>query len=371
MPSHFPDGLPAVLSATVAQIQRRLPARGEISARVGSRVEPDDAIGQALQVPPAQFIDVAGALGIEPQDVPRRIRKRIGERVMAQQPIAKRGSRKAIAPATGTISAIDGETGFVVLAPEPATTTISAGVRGYVADADPGRGATIETAAAVVQGVFGIGGEQFGVLRLLVTDRGDMITPEMINAQSAYAIIIGGAGITAEALRKAQQEQVRGVIVGGIDQAEVRDFLGDAMPPDWYSYGHSDALATITPTVLVTEGFGARPMAEPLFDLLTRYDRQEAFLDGATTLWPPLRRPRVVIPLPRLQSGQSTVTHQELQIGSIVRCVDERHLGAVGRVTALAPLSRLASGVRTATATVQISESEQIILPQTALEIIG
>jgi hypothetical protein len=64
-------------------------------------------------------------------------------------------------------------------------------------------------------------------------------------------------------------------------------------------------------------------------------------------------------------------TPQDLQVGAIVRCVDERHLGAVGRVAALAPLGRLASGVRTATATVQISETEQIVLPQTAIERIG
>lgn len=371
MPSHFPDGLPPVVPATVAQIHRRLPARGEISARVGSRVEPDDQIGQAQISPPAVFLDAAMALDVEPQDVPRRVRRKIGERVTPQQPIAKRGSRKLIAPAAGTISAIDGETGFVVITRDPTSITMTAAVRGYVADIEPGRSALIETPAAVIQGAFGIGGEQFGVLRLLVTDRHDPITPDLIDARSAYAIIIGGAGITAEALRKAQQEQVRGVIVGSIDQAEIKAFLGDQMPRDWYAYGHTDLLRAVTPTVLVTEGFGSHSMAEPLFDLLTRYDRQEAFLDGTTTIWPAARRPRLVVPLPRLQGGQAAATPSDLEVGAIVRCVDERHLGAIGRVTALMSLGRLPCGVRTATATVQISETQQIVLPQTALERIG
>ena len=52
MPSHFPNGLSAVLPTTVAQIFRRLPAHGEVVARVGSRVEPDDLIGQATVSPP-------------------------------------------------------------------------------------------------------------------------------------------------------------------------------------------------------------------------------------------------------------------------------------------------------------------------------
>lgn len=369
MPSHFPDGLPAVLPATVAQIHRRLPAHGDITVRVGSRVEPDDAIGQANVSPPAVFINVAAALDIAPHDVPRRVKRKLGEHVTPQQVLAKRGGRKCSPPVAGTLSVVDGETGVVVITPDPVTTTLAASVRGYVADVTPGSGVLIETAAAVIQGVFGIGGDQFGVLRLLVTDRHDPITPDMIDARSAYAIIIGGAGITAEALRKAQQEQVRGVIVGGIEQAEVRSFLGAAQPGDWYSYGQAGTLPT--PTVLVTEGFGAHAMAEPIFDLLTRYDRQEAFLDGSTTLVPPIQRPRLVIPLPRLQGGQVAAAPQELAVGTIVRLVDERHLGQIGRIVALSGSGQLASGLRTATATVQISESERIVLPQTAVEAIG
>lgn len=373
MPSHFPDGLPAVLPATVAQIQRRLPAAGDVLVRVGSRVEPDDLIGQATVKQPPILIDVAQALGIEPQDVPRRVKRKVGEHVTPQQVLAKRGSRKCSAPVAGTLSAVDAETGIAAITPDPLTTTLSASVRGYVADVMPGHGALIETAAAVIQGIFGVGGEQFGVLRLLVTDRHDLITPEMIDARSAYAIIIGGAGITAEALRKAQQEQVRGVIVGGIMQSELRGFLGAALPEDWYRYGQPGAgpSPSATPTVLITEGFGLQPMAEPIFDLLTRYDRQEAFLDGATTLVPPLQRPRLVIPLPRLQSGQAAADPPKLAVGAVVRLVDERHLGSIGRVTALSASGQLTSGVRTATATVQVSETERIILPQTAIEVIG
>lgn len=375
MPGHFPDGLPAVLPATVAQISRQLPAGGEIVARVGSRVEPDDLIGQTIVTPPAMLIDAAAALAVEPQDVPRRVKRKIGERVAAQQVLGKRGGRKCLAPVAGTISAIDPHTGFVVLQPDPVNVTMSASVRGYVADVQPGRSALIETAAAVIQGVFGIGGEQFGVLRLVVTDRHDMITPDLIDARSAYAIIIGGAGITAEALRKAQQEQVRGVIVGGIDEAEARAFVGGiTRMSDWYAYGDRDHTTAGQPTVLVTEGFGLRPMAEPLFELLTRYDRQEAFLDGTTSLTPPLRRPRLVIPLPRLQGGQAPQSPRGLAVGSVVRLVDEAHLGQIGRVVALggaASAKGLPSGVRAATATVQIGEAEQIVLPQTAVEVIG
>ena len=93
----------------------------------------------------------------------------------------------------------------------------------------PQRAVTIATPAAVVQGVAGFGGEQWGVLRLLVTDPADLITPEMIDARSAFSILIGGAGITADALRKAQREQVKGIVVGGIEADELRAFWGDRL----------------------------------------------------------------------------------------------------------------------------------------------
>ncbi len=378
MPSRFPNGLPAVLPTTVAQIFRGLPAQGDVVVRVGSRVEPDDVIGQAAVTPPAVFLDVATALGIDPQDVPRRVKHKVGARVAAQQVLAKRGNRRCFVPMAGTLSAIDGETGLVVIAPEPVTVNVTASVRGYVADITPGRGALIETAAAVIQGIFGLGGEQFGVLRLLVTDRHDIITPEMIDARSAYSIVIGGAGITLEALQKAQQEQVRGVIVGGIAHAAAQAFaqsalgsLAVARPTGWYAFGQHNESITQRPTLLVTEGFGTHPMAEPLFELLTHYDRQEAFLDGSTSLLPPLRRPRVVIPLPRLQGGDDRAASRALQPGTVVRLVDEKHLGMVGRVTVLNEHGQLTSGLRTTTATVQISETEQLVLPETALEVIG
>ena len=370
MPSHFPDGLPAVLPATVAQIQRRLPAAGDITVRVGSRIEPDDVIGQATVPQPAIFIDVARTLGFAAQAIPRSMKRKVGERVNPQQVLAKRRRKKCMAAQAGTLSAIDAETGFAIITPDPINVTLPASVRGYVVDVTPGRSALIETPAAVIQGVFGIGGEQFGVMRLLVTDRHDIITPDMIDARSAYALIIGGAGITAEALRKAQQEQVRGVIVGSIDEGEVRAFLGMSAG-DWYAYGQERSATPPTPTVLVTEGFGAHPMAEPLFDLLTRYDRQEAFLDGTTSLMSPVERPRLVIPLPRLQAGQDAAQPQDLRVGAVVRLVDERHLGLIGRVQALSANGQLPSGVRTATATVQVSESERVVLPQTAIEVIG
>ncbi|MBA3948182.1 MAG: hypothetical protein H0X37_26980 [Herpetosiphonaceae bacterium] len=374
MPATFPDGMPAISPTTVAQILRRLPTSGEIRVRPGSRIEPDDLVGQCSIQRPPLLLDIAGVLAIQPKDLPRRMKAKVGAHVAFRDMLARRGRKMVLAPANGMITDVDATTGFIMLAPDPEPTSVSAGIRGYVAAVDGQRSATIETAAAVIQGMFGVGAEQWGLLRLLATDPGDVITAEMIDARCAYAIIIGGAGITAEALQKAQTEQVKGVIVGSIAAVELRQFLGSQWHGDWQRALSEGALAMPSPeapTLLLTEGFGATPMSRPIFDLLTRFDRQEAFLQAQTRLNYPEQRPRLIIPIQRIPGGEAAPPPlPTLRQGSVVRVEDEVHRGMVGKVIALSEGGRLPSGVRTAIATVQVGAEERIMVPQSTLQVI-
>ena len=375
MPRRFPDGLPAVLPATIARIERRLPSEGEILVRLGSHVEPDDLIGQcSIQGDPVA-LDVAGALGIEPRDLRRRMRRQPGDEIAFHDILAGRRSWSFLAPFSGTLAAVDETTGFVVLVPAPIPASVTAMIRGQVVALEPARSATIGTVAAVVQGAVGFGGEQWGVLHLLTTDPAAIITPEMIDAESAFTLVAGGAGITADALRKAQEEQVKGVIVGGIDAGELRDFWGGHFDGNWsqvLQMGGPIPMADDAPTILITEGFGHHPISRPIFDVLAQLDGLEAHLDGTTRLATPQSRPRMVVPLaesPEVIAG--TAPPSRLQAGTLVRLLDEAHLGSIGRVESVHAQARLPSGVRTATAVVQIDEGERVVLPQLALEVIG
>lgn len=374
MPAVFPNGLPAVLPATVAQIERRLPAPGEIKVRMGNRVEPEDLVGKSNVQPLPLLLDIAGTLGVEPRELPRRMKAGLNQHVAFRDVLARKGRRSILAPTHGTIIEIDKLTGFIRLKPDPVPADITAAVRGYVAALEPDRSVVIETAAAVVQGMLGFGPEQWGLLRLVVTDRHDPITPDMLDARSAYSLVIGGSGITAEALRKAQQEQVKGIIVGSIEARELRDFLGPRWTGDWHDMLQHGLLLPPShdaPTLLVTEGVGCVPMSQPIFDLLTRFDRQEALLQGHTQLGLPAQRPRLVIPLQRLPGGEATSPPAlTIQPGAIVRLHTVQQHGLIGKVVAVAPRGRLASGVRTATAMVQIGADERVLVPQAALDVI-
>lgn len=381
MSLYIPTGTPPLIVSAMARIERRLPQPGEVLVRAGQRVEPEEVVARAFLPGTPQIVNLARALMIAPALVERAMRREVGNKVAQGEVLARSsriGGRTCLAPASGIITAVDGETGYVTIAPDPVAYELQATVRGLVMDVLPYEGVRIETPAAQVYGVFGLGSERSGVLRLLVTDPAEPITPEMVDARSAYAIIMGGSGITAAALRRAVQEQVRGVIVGGIDEAELRAFLGWTSADSWRTGAGTWRLPAgpenqpFDLTLVVTEGFGTHPMSPPLFELLASHDRQEALVEGMTRLRGPMQRPRVVIPLSTRTPGIQLESPRPIpRPGASVRMLDGEHLGQVGQVRSLAPARRLASRVRTAAVEVALEDGTIVLLPRSAVEVLN
>src|SRR5262249_22733009 len=326
--------------------------------------------------------NMARALQIAPSLVERAMVREVGNKVAQGEVLARSsrvGGRVCISPVSGKIEAVDSETGYVTVSPDPAVYELQATVRGLVMDVIPNQGVRIETPAAQVYGAFGFGPERSGVLQLQVTDPAEPILLDKITAKSAYAIMIGGSGISAAALRRAVKEQVRGVIVGGIDEAELRAFLGWNSVGDWRAENGTWQIPFNAPgqqyelTLVVTEGFGAQPMSTPLFDLLAAHDRQEALIEGLTRLRGPMQRPRVVIPLSSRTSGvQLEPPRPQLRPGASVRLLDGTRLGQVGPVRAGSSAPRgLPSRVRALVVDVALEDGTTLLVPRTDVEVLS
>lgn len=378
MSLYVPTGTPPLIAGALARIDRRLPHPGEVVVRAGQRVEHDDIVARAYVPAAPQIVNLARELLIPPSRVERALRREVGATVTQGDILARSsrfGGRTCLAPVSGVIAGVDNETGYVTIVPDPVLYELYATVRGVVMEVMPYEGVRIETPAAQAYGVFGMGAGQSGVLRLLVTDPAEPITPEMINPRSAYALVIGGSGISAAALQRAVQEQVRGVIVGGIDEAELRAFLGleqytlwEAGASDWSLPGQAIQAAPLT--IIVTEGFGNRPMSAPLFELLASHHGKEALVEGATQLGGIGRRPRVVIPLSARTAGlQIEAPRAAVRPGAMVRLLHQAHLGQIGRVRSVSSAPRrLASRVRAMTADVVLEDGTVVTAATTATE---
>jgi len=345
MTLHFPDGLPPVLPITIAQVRRRLPEGSQVVLGPGNRVAPGDVVARPPVAAPVT-VDVAAALHLSPASAISKLHIRPGERVVAQQLLARHRGRVCRAPADGTVAAVDSERGSITLIREQQAPSLVAGLRGYIAAVRPGREMLIETGAAVVRCPFGLGGEAYGRLRV-VGEREQALSEAAVDARSGGAIVAGGTA-TAEVLRKARDTGAIGVVLGGIDAGELAAFL-DCEPDALL-----DAVARYAgpPALLLSGGFGVAAMDQASWEVLQAYDRHEALLDAGST------PARLVVPLPRLPGGVAPLPPTAARPGMRVRLVDEPHLGAIGTLVALHGQARFPSGVRCAAATVRLGERD-------------
>lgn len=405
MSLYNPEGTSPIVASAVVQVERHLPHPGEVLVRVGSRVEPEDIVARAFVPAPPQVLNVAQILSVPASQIDTVMRYSLGAKVNRGDVLADSGSligRNCTAPISGVITTIDTGTGYITIAPDPLEFALQASLRGVVMEVRPYRGVVIETPAAQVYGAFGVGSERVGVLRLLVTDPSEVVTPDAIDVRSAYSILICGAGITAESLRKAVESQVRGIIVGGIEEQEVRSFLGWARSGNRQREtpvlvrGRRDAQssATLTQahvwhtgvdswhfpvaqsdpglTILVTEGFGVCPMSQPVFDILSSRDRQEALIEGTTRLRSVARRPRIILPFARVGGGQIETPRPELIPGVTVRLLDRTHFGQVARVVAVSSVPRrLESGIRAPAVEVVQDDAPPFWIPRSTVEVLA
>ncbi len=352
MSLYYPTPEPPIAANVLVRKERRLPVAGDVLVRVGSRVEPDDTVAQALLPDPPITLNLAALLGTRPRGLTKRLAKPIGATLEAGDVIISRrqGLRSVPvkSPVAGTLRSYDESTGEAIIQPGGTMFSLPAHLRGLITEQIPYRGVFIETPAAVVRGILGLGGEQHGVLKVAVSDENEELLPDQIDPRLTYAVVLGGSTTTAAALQKAIENGVRAIIIGSIMESELRAFLGYLDGLHGWELGRTGWMfpppvpAAVLPpppklTLIITEGFGRVPMTRRAFELLAAYDSQEVAVDGTTRLRNGLARPEVIVPLGRTTAVRPpSKLAAPVVVGSTVRLLDPKHLGTVTKVIALA-----------------------------------
>lgn len=382
MTVYYPTYKPLVNPLTMVTQVLALPMAGEVLKRVGNRVEPDEVVARTLVPARGRRFAVAQALGIADKALAAAVLEEDGTDVEAGDVLVRVGRlrpRLWRAPVAGTLSLAEVEQGYLVIIPDSENYELRVHIKGFVVAVEPYRSLTIQTPAALVQGVFGFGGEQHGVLRAAVTGAGDELLPEMLDERSALSILIGGGPVGAAALARAVELRVRGLIVGSITAEALQTFLGFAGDAAWDVGGCGWAFPPATAgrnlTLMVTEGLGNRPMNGPAFELLTSYDGSEAALSGQTWLHGPERcRPQVIIPLTRADPAAMPpeADAERLGVGVAVRLLSDDLLGQVGIVVGFPRrMQALGCGARYHVAEVRLTDGRTVLVPLENLEVLG
>lgn len=332
-----------------------MPAGGRIIARRGQQVNPADVVAEAMVRPEHLLLDVGRGLGLPANEADHYIQRRAGDEVGEGDVIAGPvgiARRVVRTPRAGTVVVAGG--GQVLLELEGIYTELKAGYSGVVADIVGERGVVIEAVGSLIQGMWGNGKINYGLLKVLAHAPDETVTNAMMDVSLRGSVVMAGYCDDERVLTSAEELPVRGMILASMDSSLV-----------------TNALKVSYPIVLV-EGFGNIPMSQDAFTILTSSSMREVSVNAEP--WDRIAntRPEVVVALPNGIQPVTPTDSAAFAVGQTVRVVSPPYKSMLGTLTNLLPgQSILPSGVRAQAAGVHLHNGDTVQVPLANLEIIG
>ncbi|MDI6808868.1 MAG: hypothetical protein QME66_07805 [Candidatus Eisenbacteria bacterium] len=363
-----------VTRSVLLRRERKLPLKGKVLVKLGDKVTAETDVASTELPGQVETVNLSNILGLPPADVGGCLLVKMGDHLKNGQVIARSksffGLFKSEAKATCecTLEAVSDITGQAILRQPPIPVKVTAYIDGKVCAVKAEEGVTVEAFGSFIQGIFGVGGETAGQIHFAAQAPDDALTDSEIGNDVDRKIVVGGSIVTYSAIERARERGAKAIIVGGLDDKDLRTFLG-------YDLG-----VAITGseekgiTIIITEGFGRMPMAERTFGLLKELSGKKASATGATQIRAGVLRPEIVVPFDG--AGEKDIaslpSSQGLSLGSVVRVIRQPDFGKIGKVTSLPPeLRTLETESKVRVLELEFASGEKVILPRANVEIIG
>jgi hypothetical protein len=344
-----------ILPLTTIVRERVLPVAGKVNAHVNQRVSPTDVVAEANFAREHILLDVARTFGVTPVAADKMIKVNEGDRLKQGALVAESGGiipRSIKAPRAGRVMVCGG--GQVLMEVGDARIELRAGLPGVVTRIIPERGVVIRTAGALIQGVWGNGRIDNGLMASLIEKPDEVLTADRFDVSLRGSVILGGHVRDVDTLHAAAELPVRGLIISSILSSLLQNAVQARFP------------------ILVLEGFGAMPMNSAAFKLLTTNNKREVTVNAEHFDRYSGNRPEVIIPLPVSSEPEEPNDYEMFAVGQQVRMRRAPHAGMIGSITDLpAGLSLLPSGLRAPAAQVKLENGESVLAPLVNLEVVG
>ncbi|UCD45230.1 MAG: hypothetical protein JSV27_01655 [Candidatus Bathyarchaeota archaeon] len=359
---------------TLVTKRRLLPIAGEVLVQENEEVVHDTIIARTFVPGDIEMIPLFYILGVEPYSLPDAVLKKEGDIINEGELLAISKSffglfkTEYVSEITGTIELISDATGMVGIRHLPIPINLDAYISGKVTEIIPKQGVEIaHMHATFVQGIFGVGGENHGEI-LIIAEPEEELTLRHIGNDCNGKIIVGGSQVTAEVLNKAQEENTKGIVTGGIRRVDLTKFLGYEMGVA--ITGHEE----IDITCLITEGFGKMAMAKHTYELLKSCEGKLASINGATQIRAGVIRPEIIIPMEKSEIDSSKVEDDVLADGMYpgtrVRIIRRPYFGAIGTIKNLPPeLQKIETESLVRVMTIQLDDNRVVTVPRANVEI--
>jgi hypothetical protein len=344
-----------ILPLTTVRRERVLPVPGRVTVRMEQKVNPLDVVAEANFGGKHLLIDAGRELGLPPKEAQRLIQVKAGDMLSQGDVIARKaglGLQIVHAPSSGRIILVGA--GKVLMEIGTNAFELRAGIPGIVTRQIPERGVEIMFNGALIQGVWGNGEMNIGLMLPVLSSPEEPLVAQKLDVSLRGSVLLAGTCNDPAALQTAGELPVRGIILGSMSPALIPMALQLHYP------------------IIVVDGFGQRPLNGAAYKLLTTNAKRETTLNAEVFDRLAGTRPEIFIPLPVTQEPPMPREMETFAPDQAVRLTRDPHAGMVGTLVNLRPgLVTVASGLRVAAGDVRLDSGEQVLIPLANLEILG
>jgi hypothetical protein len=229
---------------------------------------------------------------------------------------------------------------------------LKAALSGTVASLIPDRGVIVEATGALIQGVWGNGGIDSGLMNVLANEATHTLTADQLDVSYRGSVILAGHVASSEVIKSAAELPLRGLILS-------------SMQPSLLPLARKVSIP-----ILLLEGFGFHPINPVAFKLLSTNMQRDVVVNAEPWDIYAGTRPEVTIPLPSAGEVSLPKDTDYFSPGQKVRVIRAPYLGEIGTLQELREMASFPSGVRAGAAEVRLGNGNVAMLPLTNLDVL-
>jgi len=341
---------------TLIQRERVLPVSGQVIARQGQAVSPNDVVAECILAPRYFMLNIAEGLNLTPERADKLLQCQKGDNVSKGDMIAGPAGvfqRVVRTPYSGRVK-LTGE-GKVLIEAIVSPFELKAGFDGKVKRIIPDWGVVIETRGALIQGMWGNGKAAYGLVQTMLKDPADELTVDQVNISVRGAIVIGGYCQDPQVLESAAKAPIKGLILGSMSSALLP--LAEKM----------------TFPIIILDGFGQIPMNSIAYKLLTTTTKdRDISLHAQAYQSSKGNRPEIIVSLPSLGLIEPLLETDAFSSGQKVYLVNKSYTSQTGIIEHfLAKPFMFPSGIIAPAAVIRLDNNDLVKVPLASLETFG